>query len=419
MTAEIPDAIRIHDLADPVFTERQQAVMDAASRIEVSFRVDAVLGAAQKQTDLSDFGSDDFRERLDVWLTSAEEDASLGPVGRLGVFGDCVRYARNRLRLEDLLKRHPEILDVEIARPIIIVGLPRSGTTHLLNLIADDTRLRSLAYWESLEPVSVPGEEPDAEGVDPRLARCRKTFAQQDGLLPHLRAMHHMTPEHIHEEIELQAIDFSSYILEWIAHVPRSRDYYLAHDQTPHYAYMRKALQAAQWQRGGDRWILKSPQHLEQLGPLLATFPDATIVFTHRDPVAVIQSTVTMNAYGARVRCNRVDLDGIAEYWIDRIERLLRACVRDRDLIPETQSLDVMFHEFMADDIATVERIYQLAELEMTEAARQTLDAFMLRNPRGKYGRVVYDLEGDFGIDPNDLRKRFDFYFDRFPVRAE
>ena len=185
MGAEIPDAIRIHDLADPVFTERQQAVMDAASRIEVSFRVDAVLGAAQKQTDLSDFGSDDFRERLDVWLTSAEEDASLGPVGRLGVFGDCVRYARNRLRLEDLVKRHPEILDVEIARPIIIVGLPRSGTTHLLNLIADDTRLRSLAYWESLEPVSVPGEEPDADGIDPRLTRCRQNFARQDGLLPH------------------------------------------------------------------------------------------------------------------------------------------------------------------------------------------------------------------------------------------
>ena len=411
--------IRIDDLAQPVFSERQRAVMDAASRIEVTLSRDAVLDAARKQTGLSDFGADDFRERLDVWLVSAEEDETLGPVGRLGVFGDCVRYASNRLRLEDLIRRHPEILDVELARPIIIAGLPRSGTTHLLNLIADDPRLRSLPYWESLEPVMIPGEQPAADGSDPRLARCRQNFARQDGLLPHLRAMHYMTPEHVHEEIELQAIDFSSYILEWVAHVPRWRDYYLAHDQTPHYAYMRKALQAAQWQRGGDRWILKSPQHLEQLRPLLQTFPDATIVFTHRDPVAVLRSALTMNAYGARVRCKRVDIDGIAAYWVDRVERLLRACVRDREAIPAPQSLDVMFHEFMADDIATVERIYRLADLEMTAPARAALGNFMARNPRGKYGRVVYDLKADFGLDPGELRERFGFYFERFPIRAE
>ena len=112
------------------------------------------------------------------------------------------------------------------------------------------------------KPVPVPGEEPGPDGVDPRLARCRSHFELQDGLLPHLRAMHWMTPEHVHEEIELQAPDFSSYILEWIAHAPRWRDYYLAHDQRPHYAYMKKALKALQWQRGPDRWILKSPQHL-------------------------------------------------------------------------------------------------------------------------------------------------------------
>ena len=145
----------------------------------------------------------------------------------------------------------------------------------------------------------------------------------------------------------------------------------------------------------------------------------AWMVPAHRDPVAVIQSAVTMNSYGARVRCKRVDIDGIAQYWIDRIEHLLRACVRDRELIPVEQSLDVVFHEFMADDIATVERIYRLADLEMTEQARRALGDFMTRNPRGKYGRVLYDLRADFGIDADELRKRFDFYFERFPIRAE
>jgi hypothetical protein len=417
--AERPADIRIDDLADPVLTPDQQKVHDIVSRMPVTLDEGAVLDAAREKTGLSDFGPDDFHERLRIWLAAAEEDETLGPLGRARVFGDCVRYAASRLRLEDLIRRHPEILDVEIRRPIIIAGLPRSGTTHLVNLIAADARLRSMPYWESLEPVPVPGETPGPDGLDPRHARCRNAFEREDGLLPHLRAMHYMTPEHVHEEIELQALDFSSYLLEWIATPPRWRDYYLAHDQTPHYAYMRKALQALQWQRGPDRWILKSPQHLEQLVPLLATFPDATIAITHRDPVSVIASTITMLAYGSRLRCVRVDLDGIAAYWIDRVEKLLRACVRDRDVVPAAQSVDVLFHEFMADDVAMVERIYALAGLDMTPDARSSLDRFMDHNPRGKYGRVVYDLEADFGIDRTALRERFAFYFERFPVRAE
>ena len=160
------------------------------------------------------------------------------------------------------------------------------------------------------------------------LFRSRRSYEQQIALSPLLRNMHDMTPEHVHEEIEIQALDFSSYELEWIATVPRWRDHYLAHDQTPHYRYLRKGLQALQWLRGPDRWVLKSPQHLEQLLPLLRTFPDATVVITHRDPVAVIASAITMLAYGDRIRRNRVDPPAVAAYWIDRIERLDRKSTR-------------------------------------------------------------------------------------------
>ena len=114
-----------------------------------------------------------------------------------------------------------------------------------------------------------------------------------------------------------------------------------------------------------------------------------------------------------------MDLGAIADYWIDRIERLLRACVRDRHRIPASHSIDVLFHEFMADDVGMVERIYERAGLEMTANARRVLDDFMAKNPRGKFGRVIYDLEADFGIDPDALRKRFGFYFERFPLQAE
>ncbi|MEE3328083.1 MAG: sulfotransferase [Myxococcota bacterium] len=417
--SESSHEIRIDDLADPVLTPIQQGARDALAGVEIDISSDSILTEAVEQTGLSHFGEEDFKERLDVQVESVNEDANLGPAGRMGVRRDLVRYASNRLRFEDLLLRHPEILDVEIRRPIIIIGLPRSGTTHLLNLIAADQRLRSLPYWESLEPIPDPHEKPGPDGVDPRLARCQQAYEQQIAVMPLLKNMHDMHPSHVHEEIEVQALDFSSYLLEWIACPPRWRDYYFAHDQTPHYAYMKKVLQALQWMRGPDRWILKSPQHLEQIGPLMTTFPDATVALTHRDPVAVIASAITMLTYGDRVRCNQVDPPANAAYWSDRIEALLSACVRDRDLIPEGQAIDVLFHEFMADDVAMVEKIYDLADLEMDQEARSSLDAFMAANPRGKHGRIVYDLKRDFGVDPEALRERFAFYFERFPVRNE
>ena len=245
-----PAAIRIEDLRAPVLTAVQRAAREGAARIPVCLEEDAVLAAARDQTGLTDFGAEDFRERLRVWLQAADEDEGLGPVGRVGFYRDCVRYAANRLRFEDLWRRHPEIADVEIRRPIIVAGLPRSGTTHLLNLMAADQRLRSLPYWESVEPMPVPGESPGPDGEDPRHARCAAVWALQDGLMPLLKNMHEMSPDHVHEEIELQALDFSSYLPEWVATVPRWRDYYLAHDQQPHYDYLKRVLQALQWLRG-------------------------------------------------------------------------------------------------------------------------------------------------------------------------
>ncbi|MBU6284004.1 sulfotransferase [bacterium] len=411
--------IRIDDLAHPRLDEAQRAAIEAAGRASLPLREDAVMEAARRQTGLADFGDEGFRVRLREWLASADEDRGLNSMGRATVFGNAVRALSNRLRVEDLLRRRPEILDVELRRPIVIAGLPRSGTTHLVNLVSADDRLRSMPYWESLEPVPDPAERPGPDGEDPRIARCRAMHERVDRLLPHLRAMHHMTPEHVHEEIELQELDFCTYGIEWYARVPRWRDFYLSCDARPSYTYLKRVLQVLTWLRGPNRWVLKSPQHLERLPELVETFPDATVVLTHRDPVHVIQSATTMVAYGSRLRRDRIDLADVAEYWTDRIERLLRACVRDRDRLAPDRSVDVLFHEFMADDVATVERIYRAAGLPMTEAARARLDAFLAANPRGRHGRVVYDLRRDFGLDPAELRRRFAFYFDRFAVRAE
>jgi hypothetical protein len=228
-----------------------------------------------------------------------------------------------------------------------------------------------------------------------------------------------MNPDHIHEELELQLPDFSSYNHEWITRCPKWRDYLLAHDQRPHYQYMKTALRILQWYTPRSRWVLKCPQHLEQLGPLMETFPDATIVVTHRDPVSVIQSSATMLAYGARMTYRSPRPEWYLEYWSDRIQRLLGASLRDRHLLPSDRTIDVPFHEFMADDVAMVERIYEVAGLPMTNEARAQIDAYMADHPRGKEGQVVYDLREDFGADPKDVRAPFDSYMNEHDVRVE
>jgi hypothetical protein len=412
--------IRIDDLASPVLNDIQKMGLDYGETVHTELTVDAVCSAAVERTGLDDFGPDDYLERLDLWLSEMDADPERTGLGRMLMFGDCVRYASNRLRIRRLLQEHPEILDIEIEKPVIVIGLPRSGTTNLVNLLAADSRFRSMPLWESYEPVPDPREEPGPDGVDPRWTRCQAQWEAMQTGAPFVAAMHPMNPDHIHEELELMLPDFSSYNLEWTVRAPGWRDHLLSHDQTPHYAYMKTVLQILQWYRPRERWVLKCPQHLEQIGPLMATFPDATIAVTHRDPVAVVQSTITMLTYGARTAYRSTRPDWYLEYWTDRIRRLLDASIRDRHLLPADRTFDVYFHEYMADEIGTVQRIYDAAGIELTAAARAEIEAHQAAHPRGKEGRVVYDLRGDFATTPEEVRSHYGAYLDTFPnVRIE
>lgn len=415
-----PAPVRIGDLAAPRFApevEEMRAAM-AAMAGQVTLEPDALMATAMAETGLDDFGDNGFRERLAVLCTALGTEAGLGAAGTVGAYAQQLQLLKNRLLVEDLLRRHPEIHDERIERPIIICGLPRTGTTHLHNLIAADPALRSLPYWESLEPVLAEHERPAPGEPDPRIARTETALEFVNTAMPYFKRMHEMTVDHVHEEIQLLAIDFSTMLFETTAPMPTWRDYYLAHDQAPHYEYLRTILKALQWLRGGERWVLKSPQHIEQFPALRTTFPDATFVVTHRDPVAVTTSVATMLSYTARVSQDPVDPARVGHYWADRTERMLRGCVDGRDVLPDDQAIDVRFDEFMADDVAMVERIYDLAGQPFTTDVRSAMDAFMAAHPRGKFGGVIYDLS-DFDLRRDELRRNLRFYIDRFAVTEE
>lgn len=415
-----PPAIALDDLAVPRFTEEVRAVlaMMAEAGATMPLEPEVLMADAVAQTGLADFGADDFVDRLDLLCTSLRTEARLNGAGTMAQAMFLTGLLRNRLLLEDLIARHPEILEVEVAAPIVICGLPRTGTTHLHNLMSADPALRSLPYWESLEPVLADRDRPEPGGVDPRYERTDLALSFVNDAMPEFKRMHEMTVDHVHEEIQLLAVDVSTMLFETIAPIPTWRDHYLARDQRPSYRYLKRILQALQWLRGGSRWVLKSPQHLEQFPALVETFPDATFVVTHRDPVSVTASMVTMLGYSARLSHDRVDLGWIGGYWADRLERMLASCVRDRDVLPASQAIDVHFDEFMADDLAMVERIYHLAGQPMTGEARHAMDAFMADHPRGRHGGILYDL-GQFGIDEEQLRSALHPYVESFGITEE
>ncbi len=409
------DPIHIDDLVSPTFGPEARAVLDllAVMGDEVDMSSEGLHRQAAEETGLDDFGPEDYRERLDVLLAAFGDVPNLTSAGRFNHHAQLVQLLKNRLLLTDLLTRHPEILERPLVPPIVIAGLPRTGTTHLHNLLSADPGLRSLPYWESIEPVPLAGES----GIDPdpRYVRTELAVSFMNDAMPLFPLMHEMTTDHVHEEIALLAIDFSTMFFETIASVPAWSDYYRAHDQTPHYQYLRTVLAALQHLRGGGRWVLKSPQHLEQLPVLADVFPDAPVVVTHRDPAAVVVSMATMVAYTARMHADPVDAAGIGRWWAARIEAMLAACVRDRDVLGPERSIDVRFDDFMADDLAVARRVYELAGQPYTEAAAEGQATYLAGHERGRLGRIDYRAR-DVGLDLDELRDRFAFYTDRFLV---
>jgi hypothetical protein len=405
--------VHLDDLALPRFSPEAEQIRDMMASLAPDCPLDSdVLHArASADTGLDDFGPDDYRERLDLYLSDVREIDGLTDAGRVNFFSQLLQALKNRLLLTDLLLRHPEIHDIELVPPVVIAGLPRTGTTHLHNLLGAGPTFRTLPYWEGVEPFPMASEA----GVEPDPRRTRMDVAVQvmNLVMPHFPLMHEMTTDHVHEEIQLLANDVSTMFMETLCEAPRWRDYYLSHDQTTHYEHLATQLKALQFLRGGRRWLLKSPQHLEQLAVLDRVFPGVVVVCTHRDPMPVVLSMIAMITYSARMHRSPVPVEEIAASWVDRLQVMLTAFLRDRDLIGPERSIDVRFDDFMADELGVTEQIYALAGEPVSDQARTAMAEYLAGHRRNRLGRVATSC-AMFGLDEDDLRERFAPYAARF-----
>jgi hypothetical protein len=413
-------AIHIDDLAAPRLPRLWRAanrVFAPGARSFVRLDPASLLAAARRRERLDDFGDAGFEEPLRVLCDAFEREAALSPVGRVLTRQLLLGLLATRLRLAELLREHPEIRDERVEAPLVVLGLPRTGTTHLHNLLAQHPSLRSLPYWESLEPIPAKDVR-EGRAPDRRRARCAQALRFQHWLMPLFPAMHEMTVESPHEEIQLLAVDFRTMLFDASTHVPSYGVWYEANDQTGAYRTLKLLLQALQWLSGPKRWVLKSPQHLDQLGPLLAVFPDAKIVHTHRDPVRVVVSMCTMLTYGLRMQSARVDPVAVGRVWSERLARMLDASARDRDRVPPAQVMDLHFGDFLRDEVGAALRVCEWAGLPADDSVRRRFEAYQAANPRGRHGSIDYRL-ADFGLDADALRTRLRSYRERFAVVDE
>ena len=396
--------------AFPDLTEAAKSAIAAAAAgaAERVIEPDALIAAAQARTGLQDFGAAPLLEPLTVLCRSLNEELEFHALGRTYLYEQLVGLLATRLRLEALWAKRPEILELPVERPIVVVGLPRSGTTILHRLLARDPDKRSSPFWEQVMPLPPGDPEAPQPDPDPRIALVGRSIDTLYTLAPDLRQMHEVLVDEPDEDLSLLLFAFASLQFEWSYRVPSYSRYYQATDQTEGYRYFRKVLQTLQWLRGGARWVLKAPQHLEQLGPLLTVFPDATLVQTHRDPVSAIISLASLTTYGGRRYYDHPNPMAVGADIAAIVERLLRKGIEDRPA-GDPRFVDIQFADLIADPIGCVRRIYAASGDKLTPAAQARMQAWSAENRQEKHGRHDYAAE-DFGLDVADLRRRLAFY---------
>ena len=397
---------------------RAGSVLRTAGVPIVGLDAPALFDRARRLTGLSDFGDPFFREPLRVLLDAFDTEAELTTLGRVIARTDIVRLLQNRLYMTDVVNHYPDITASDIRSPIFIVGLPRTGTTILHELLAQDPANRVPMTWEVMHPWPPP--ERATYDTDPRIAIVEKHFAGVDRLTPGFKSMHPMGARLPQECVALTAHDFASMVFSTTHRVPTYQAWLDVADLRWVYASHRRQLQYLEWRCPAERWVLKSPGHLWALDALLAIYPDAHIVQTHRDPLKVIASLANLVTLLRSMSSDRLDRGEIGAEWTARLADGLHRAMTVREVLPAGAPpiFDMHFGDFIRDEIAMVRRIYEHFGLELSLDAEERMRHFLAQNPSDKHGVHRYTL-ADAGLNADVERERYRAYAERFAVEPE
>jgi hypothetical protein len=402
--------------------DRTFAVTVAQPELE-PFEVDAILGEAGQRTGgLDDLGAGPFVEPLALFLESLEREARLNDLGRLIARERALLHTVNRLNYVNDRKQFPAIADERIVAPVFIIGFPRTGTTILHDILAQDPDTRAPLTWETM----FPSPPPDAATFDsdPRIALCAaflpnpETETERDR---RFKAMHPMGATLSQECVTMMGETMCTPLFHNQFRVPTYEDW-IDHDAdwSHVYTFHYRQLQHLQWRNHRDRWVLKTGAPMWGLEHLLRTYPDARIVFTHRDPVKSVTSYASLTTLVREMGSDDVDPFEVAEDWTARLQRVLEHVmdVRNAGSYPGAVFYDMQFSDFVADQFAVITDIYDTFGLSMTTAGAERMRAFIADNPKGKHGVHSYTPE-EFGIDPVAIRRDFAPYIEQFDLKPE
>jgi hypothetical protein len=397
---------------------RGARVLDAPGRRLVRLTAPGLLGAARRRAGLDDFGDPAFHEPLRRLLRSIDDQARLSFVGRVAAREDLTGMLVNRLRMEEDRRRHPGIAAEQVRRPLFITGLPRTGSTFLHGLLAQDPANRVPRHWELRSP-SPPPDRATHE-TDPRIARAARDIRWFLRLAPRFRTIHPVGAQLPEECVVILSHSFLSFQFSSTWFVPSYQHWLDREDLRPAYRYHRQFLQNLQWRCPGERWVLKAPPHLPGLRALCATYPDANIVMTHRDPLEVVASVASLHVVLREAFSRHVDPlevgPEVTRLLADDIRRGFEA--RADGCAPPERFVDVQYRDLMADPIAVVRRIYRHFDLPFPAGTEQAMRRYLPQSRQDLHGRHIYSL-GQFGLDAETERARYRAYWDgRAPAPA-
>lgn len=392
------------------------AAIPIAPREDTAQLVGRLMAAATERSGgLTDFGAGRYREALTVLFDSIATQANLSPQGHAMLHEKVLAQLVNRLVIEDYCKRHPEILAQPIDDPVVIVGLPRTGTTLLQRVLATDARFHSAAWWETRYPAPLPGE-PAHESAR-RIALARAEVEQMIHYIPQILAIHPLDAMQPDEEFMLMEHSFLC-AMDSYANVPRYTAWLAQQDHWEVYAYLKKMLQFLQWQKArrgvqdAQRWVLKTPQHLHTLEVLFKVFPRAKVVLTHRDPTATIPSMASMAHTLWKLYADEPDAREVGRQWSAQMQRAVHHAMDVRASLPAERFLDVRFEDTVADPLGVVERVYAFAGMTFPAHVRAAMQAWLAQNGREKRAPHDYTL-AQFGLSVEQLQRDFARYRER------